>query len=860
MGIGPFPDSPLLESIHKPLPQNPRFGFAHFRSVPNFEPSTLPGGVHETVIPPKGARPAMNRFAQLCSTLVLASALALGLTRVGDTDAWTHLALGREIVTRIGFPANELFTYASEGAPYHNLEWLFEVFLYLAYGAGGYAGVVLLKATLIALVALVLWKDAGLPDLRCTSPLSEAVLRAAIFLPTLFLVIRYRIVERPDLVLMLFISFTIYALNAYLYDGRRLLYALPVVQILWANMHPSLAVSFVPYLAFLGGGAALRLVSRAQGYEVAGAPTQQQLVTVAWVTFGVAVASLANPYGLEPITGPLTVFGSWWHTAHILELQPVEPLLAPAPYLLAALLAASFVLARRHAILIPALTAAPFVFLGLSRLRFIALLGVVAAPILARNIRFFVADLRVAWARQAVAVVAATLVLGGLTATSLATFTTVEPFAYAHKMPGFGTNTLFLPEQALAYLDRKGVTGRLFNPFGWGGYIAWRDFPRRQPIIDGRGNAPEELLAEIDFAPGHPELLERLQNRYGFEVALLRYPFVGAAAPASRQWLDSERWALVYWDDVAMVYVRRSPQMAGLIAEDEYRAISPAFGVAALREALADPQQRPRLLAEALRNVRETGSALGHTFLGFAYLEAGQLDRAIEAFSRVYGYSSVRDAQQGLAMAFWKKGDLERAIAIYRDLLRAGEDPLLRFNLGLALATVGRDREAVEHLERVRLRLPELAAVYPVLIEAYRRLGASDREPELRAAHARALTIARIAEHARKAARFESESRLAEAARELEAALALDGRDPEIRTALGHLYTRLGRTDEAVAEYHAVLARHPNFPAAHYRLGLLAHDRGDIVAARRHLAAFLRLENRGYHVWQARKVLAALDH
>lgn len=211
-------------------------------------------------------------------------------------------------------------------------------------------------------------------------------------------------------------------------------------------------------------------------------------------------------------------------------------------------------------------------------------------------------------------------------------------------------------------------------------------------------------------------------------------------------------------------------------------------------------------------------------------------------------------------MAFWKKGDLERAIAIYRDLLRAGEDPLLRFNLGLALATVGRDREAVEHLERVRLRLPELAAVYPVLIEAYRRLGASDREPELRAAHARALTIARIAEHARKAARFESESRLAEAARELEAALALDGRDPEIRTALGHLYTRLGRTDEAVAEYHAVLARHPNFPAAHYRLGLLAHDRGDIVAARRHLAAFLRLENRGYHVWQARKVLAALDH
>lgn len=789
---------------------------------------------------------------------LLASALALGLTRVEDTDAWTHLALGREIVQARALPQAEPFTYASGGAPYRFLEWLFDVVLYLAYAAGGFAGVVLLKATVIALVVAILWMDSALPRGGSPSSALDPLVRAAVLLPVLFLLIRHRIVERPDLVLMLFLAFTIYALDAYLYAGRRLLYALPLVHAVWANMHPSLAVSVVPYLAVLAAGLGPRLLGRRRGAGAPAHPSPRQLRTVGAVGALGLGASLLNPYGVLAFTSPLEVFGSWWHTTHILELQPVLPWLAPGPYLLALAVAGSFVLVRRPELLHHALLVAPFVYLGLSRLRFVAIMAVVAAPVLARNLRLATSTLRRGWFRRAVAVTAAGAVLATLVGVGLATGTRIEPFAQARKRPGFGANTLFLPEKALAYLDRNGVTGRLFNPFGWGGYIAWRDFPRRQPIVDGRGHAPEDLLAEIDFAPGQPDVLERLQKRYGFDVAVVQYPWVRGGAHAATGFIDPARWALVYWDDVALVYAKRSSRLARLVERDEYRVLRPALGIPALREALADPAIRPAILAEAQRNVRETGSAIGHTILGFAYLETGDLDRAVAAFSRVEGYATVRDAQQGLAMAAWKKGDLATAIAIYSALLRAGDDPLLRFNLGLALATLGRDREAVAHLERVRASLPELAALYPVLTDVYRRLGRPEREAELRAAHARALEIARVAEHARNALRLQAAGRPAEAAAELEAALRLDGRDPAIRTALGNLYATLGRPEDALVQYRTVLQRHPDFPEAHYRLALLARERGDGATARRHLTAFLSLEHRGYRAWEARKALAQL--
>ena len=89
--------------------------------------------------------------------------------------------------------------------------------------------------------------------------------------------------------------------------------------------------------------------------------------------------------------------------------------------------------------------------------------------------------------------------------TVVATAAGVGPLTDTRKAAGVGVNTRWVPEGALRYLDARGIDGRVFNAFHFGGYIEWRDFPRRAPIVDGRGHADGGLLEEIHFARVYPQ-------------------------------------------------------------------------------------------------------------------------------------------------------------------------------------------------------------------------------------------------------------------------------------------------------------------------------------------------------------------
>src|SRR4029450_3714866 len=119
----------------------------------------------------------------------------------------------------------------------------------------------------------------------------------------------------------------------------------------------------------------------------------------------------------------------------------------------------------------------------------------------------------------------------------------------------------------------RGVEGRLFNAFHFGGYIEWRDFPRRAPIVDGRGHADGGLLAAVYFAPPigdgrgppgggllgeipfprvYPQHLERLRERYGLEAAVMDYPSYSGARVEEVLGPDAE--SALGWADLALVY------------------------------------------------------------------------------------------------------------------------------------------------------------------------------------------------------------------------------------------------------------------------------------------------------------------
>jgi hypothetical protein len=69
----------------------------------------------------------------------------------------------------------------------------------------------------------------------------------------------------------------------------------------------------------------------------------------------------------------------------------------------------------------------------------------------------------------------------------------------------------------------------------------------------------------------------------------------------STLWFPSDRWAMVYWDDIAMVLVHRSSVPAAFLAEREYQVTHPddlEHLTSALR---TDPELRQSVAAELQR-------------------------------------------------------------------------------------------------------------------------------------------------------------------------------------------------------------------------------------------------------------------
>jgi tetratricopeptide (TPR) repeat protein len=811
---------------------------------------------------PPSPMPSPTWLRWLAPTIPVASAFALALTRIEDPDAFTHLALGRHLVGQRGWPAHEPFSFPSLGHPYYNSEWLFDVGLFLAYLGGGEAGVILLKAALVALAVAFLWLDSrAWGEKAAVQPLGLLIRTA--MLTALVLMIRHRFVERPDIALMVFLAFTIYALNAYLEAGYRWIVLLPVLQVVWANTHPSAVVGLVPFAAVLGGGVMLRMglpVIRRWGRSTVTVPTWRQLGVVTAVLAGVLAGAAVNPHGLDALILPFKLADQPWFRQEVMELQPPAPAVWPAPYAMSALVLVSMIGTIGRLPLIPALLMLPFVRLGLSAVRFIFLLELVAAPIVARSAVGMAATARGPMARRCVGGIA-TAGAGLAVLAVVLTGTGLGPLADARKVPGFGVNEQFVPEAALRYLDERGIEGRLFNAFHFGGYIAWRDFPKRAPILDGRGHVEPSLLQEIHFARVYSQHFARLHARFGFEAAVMDYPtyagdaiedVLGAEADAG---LASRDWALVYWDDVALVYLRRSGPHAAVVARDEYRYVKPANGATSVARALAGGARPDAVRAELRRNVAETGSSLGFLLLGHATPDAEQ---AIAAFERVKDPARRFEADQATALVHWRHGNLAMATRYYERALARQVSPSTLYNAGQVRIAAGDDRGAVRYLSRAQRLDPTLAPVYPVLIGALQRLGDTSAAAALGPSFEQAATRARVTQLERSARGLLAAGRTVDAGEELAAALKLDPRSAAALTTLGYVRMVEGRLAEAAQAGEAALAVEPAHAPAHRVLAEVARARGDETAVRRHLAALVRLSPRSYDAWQIRETLGRL--
>jgi hypothetical protein len=138
---------------------------------------------------------------------------------------------------------------------------------------------------------------------------------------------------------------------------------------------------------------------------------------------------------------------------------------------------------------------------------------------------------------------------------------------------------------------------------------------------DLRVELDSRLLHAVAQARRDSRAWEALLRAYGVDAALLRYderprpmaaPGGGAVEhhTSSALYFPPESFALVYWDDAAMLFLRRTASRAVQLAREEYRFVQPEDWRATLDRAAGDPAARAGALAEVERRLNEDPSSV----------------------------------------------------------------------------------------------------------------------------------------------------------------------------------------------------------------------------------------------------------
>jgi len=146
---------------------------------------------------------------------------------------------------------------------------------------------------------------------------------------------------------------------------------------------------------------------------------------------------------------------------------------------------------------------------------------------------------------------------------------------------GLGLEKFAYPIKAVEFLRQERVLeksqGRLYHTYNFGGYLMWANQPH-QVFIDGRvrpylGDVFNRYWANFEG----DGVWKDTAARYGITAALMTLPHTDGKTiyNDSSPMFPKEEWALVYFDDIAALYVQRMDGLKDLIERHEYKILNP---------------------------------------------------------------------------------------------------------------------------------------------------------------------------------------------------------------------------------------------------------------------------------------------
>jgi len=490
----------------------------------------------------------------ICLALLIFS---LQFTKYADYDLWWHLKLGEGIVQTGHIYDQDEFSYTFAGQHQTSSEWLSDLLLFLAFTTGGFLGISLLKAGIILLTLFFVFRTI----MNHGSGDDQGFVAAVITLVVVLFSIRFRLFVRPYLFNYLFTAVFLYLLSVYEKKKEpKTLYLLPFVQLVWSNMYSAAIFGPMIFVFFVIN----KLIDKEQ---------RKDALRYGSVLAAIIVATLISPETYHAYTILFRV-ASDPTLVNFGEFQPL-----------------SFKMIWGYGIsytfgyqILVAGSLVYFLFLKGWKNIFHVLLFVVffAESVLhVRMIDVFslVAAVFFSCALERLATRHITLKDPRITGTAIVVLLALIPLSLVGSKTyalGLGVKDNTFPEQAIAFLEKEGIKGRMFNSYAMGGYLIWRA-PDRKVFIDGRYSRPytPEFYNAYRTIIDKADAWNEADKQWGFDYALLEYDFQSQRFPFHLN--TNPMWALVYWDSTAAIYLKRTPQNLPTIGKHEYLTVKPTF-------------------------------------------------------------------------------------------------------------------------------------------------------------------------------------------------------------------------------------------------------------------------------------------
>ncbi|MEE9543090.1 MAG: hypothetical protein V3V95_04835 [Thermodesulfobacteriota bacterium] len=550
----------------------------------------------------------MNKhYENFLFILLLSLVFSQAFINIYDYDVWFHIKAGEYMLAHREILKVDVFSYTALGEPWLTHEWLFEILIYLVYALGSLSGVTLFKALIITAVFAVYL--VYFRRISASGPVYIVVLAIASILA------RERFIERPEIITYLFSALFITMLEilrrksaGFFRFKEERLWVLPVLMILWANFHSgaifAIAITGAYALGELAGAfsGALKVKSKGSLLEqVSGSKRLRAFILILFLTF---IAGFFNPNTYHVYTYPFQALDISSTTGlnlaeYARPLWATDSFFFVAFFLSLVIFIVNIVINFRRTVIAHLTLFVFFSLLALKYNRNIAIWAIISAPFVV----YYIDELLSYWP----SIMPATGKPGNSPATLAVRIIAVAlailivlPFPVRAARAGWwgpGIMEGVFPERAINFLDKNSINGNMFNSYEFGGYLIWRSFPERKVYIDGRSDIYIDLLMEqrklsiLGF--------EKLVETYDIDYLILSY------SPSTVKYVNpnpvfGKMLALVFFDDVSMVYLRRTPENSAIIARLEYKYVRPTDTELRFTD-LSDPES---LAGELKRNLK----------------------------------------------------------------------------------------------------------------------------------------------------------------------------------------------------------------------------------------------------------------